>query len=47
MIVPAHNEAEVLPEFHRRLSQTLRGLDFDSEIIYVNDGSKDSTADIL
>ena len=47
VIVPAYNEAEVLPEFHRRLSQTLRGLDLNSEIIYVNDGSQDATADIL
>lgn len=47
VVIPAFNEAEVLPEFHRRLSQTLRGLALDSEIIYVNDGSKDATADIL
>ncbi|BBI99786.1 glycosyl transferase family 2 [Ferrigenium kumadai] len=47
VIVPAYNEAEVLPEFHRRLSQTLSGLDLDSEIIYVNDGSRDATVVIL
>ena len=47
VIVPAFNEAEVLPEFHRRLSQTMLGMDLDSEIIYVNDGSKDATLDIL
>ena len=47
VVVPAYNEAEVLPEFHRRLSQTLDELDLVSEIIYVNDGSKDATADIL
>ena len=47
VIVPAYNEAEVLPEFHRRLSHTLSRLDLDSEIIYVNDGSKDSTVVIL
>lgn len=47
VIVPAYNEAEVLPEFHRRLSQTLSGLDLASEIIYVNDGSKDATVLIL
>lgn len=47
IVVPAFNEAEVLPEFHRRLSQTLDGLDLACEIIYVNDGSKDSTTDIL
>lgn len=47
VIVPAFNEAEVLPEFHRRLSKILDGLDLDGEIVYVNDGSKDATADIL
>lgn len=47
VIVPAFNEAEVLPEFHRRLSQALSKLDLDSEIIYVNDGSKDATTDML
>lgn len=47
VIVPAYNEAEVLPEFHRRLSKTLDGLDLTSEIIYINDGSKDATAGIL
>lgn len=47
VIVPAYNEAEVLPEFHRRLSKTLDTLDLASEIIYVNDGSRDATADIL
>lgn len=47
VIVPAYNEVEVLPEFHRRLSKTLDGLDLDSEIIYVNDGSRDATCDIL
>lgn len=47
VIVPAFNESEVLPLFHRRLVQTLDSLDFDSEIIYINDGSKDATADIL
>jgi glycosyltransferase involved in cell wall biosynthesis len=47
VVVPAFNEAEVLPEFHRRLSEALNGLALDSEIIYVNDGSTDATAVIL
>lgn len=47
VVIPAYNEAEVLPEFHRRLAHTLRGLALDSEILYVNDGSKDATADVL
>lgn len=47
MVVPAYNEVEVLPEFHRRLSQVLDGLSLASEIVYVNDGSRDATASIL
>lgn len=47
VIVPAFNEEEVLPEFHRRLSAVLDDLPFDSEIIYVDDGSGDQTAEAL
>ena len=47
VVVPAYNEQQVLPEFHRRLSDVLLGLDVISEIIYVNDGSKDATLDII
>lgn len=47
IIVPAYNEAEVLPEFHRRLSQVLDKLDMAGEILYVNDGSKDATLQVI
>lgn len=47
IIVPAYNEQEVLPEFHRRMTCVLQSLALDYEIVYVNDGSKDSTLDIL
>jgi glycosyltransferase involved in cell wall biosynthesis len=47
IVAPAYNEEEVLPEFHRRLSQVLHGLDIACEIIYINDGSKDATATLL
>lgn len=47
VVVPAYNEKEVLPEFHRRTSAVLDGLDLKSEIIYVNDGSTDETLDLL
>ena len=47
VIVPAYNEQEVLPEFHRRVSAVLQSLSMDYEIVYVNDGSKDSTLDVL
>jgi glycosyltransferase involved in cell wall biosynthesis len=47
IIVPAYNEAEVLPEFHRRLSAVLDALALESEVFYVNDGSTDETAKII
>lgn len=47
IVIPAYNEVEVLPEFQRRLSLTLDTLALPSEIIYVNDGSKDDTIAVL
>jgi glycosyltransferase involved in cell wall biosynthesis len=47
VVVPAYNEEEVLPEFHRRLSAVLDNLDLTSEILYVNDGSRDRTLETI
>lgn len=47
VVVPAYNEQEVLPEFQARLSAVLDGLDLEAEIVYVNDGSRDSTLAVL
>jgi glycosyltransferase involved in cell wall biosynthesis len=48
IVVPCFNEAEVLWETHGRLVHTLTQLgDLDFEIIYVDDGSRDSTPDTL
>jgi glycosyltransferase involved in cell wall biosynthesis len=47
IIVPAFNEQEALPAFHARLSAVLESLEMESEIIYVNDGSRDGTLGIL
>jgi glycosyltransferase involved in cell wall biosynthesis len=47
VVVPAFNEEEVLPEFHRRLSNTLEAMPVGAEIIYVNDGSRDRTLAVL
>lgn len=47
VVVPAYNEQEVLPEFHRRLSAVLDALDGRSEIVYVNDGSRDTTIQVM
>ena len=47
IVVPAYNEQEVLPEFHRRLCGVLASLEGGCEIVYVNDGSRDNTLAVL
>jgi dolichol-phosphate mannosyltransferase len=48
IVVPCFNEADVLWETHGRLVHTLTQLrDLDFEIIYVDDGSRDATPDVL
>jgi len=47
VVVPIYNEQEVLHEFHRRLCKVLDSLDMAIQVIYVNDGSTDSTLDII
>ena len=48
VIVPCYNEEAVLNETHRRLSEVLEGIpDVEYEIIYVDDGSRDGTGQIL
>lgn len=43
VVVPACNEEEVLPEFHKRLSAVFDRLPLRCEVVYVNDGSRDGT----
>jgi len=47
IIVPCFNEELVLLETNRRLIATAEQSGLDFEILYVDDGSKDGTADIL
>ena len=47
VVVPAYNEEEVLPAFHKRLSTVLDSVCMDSEIVYVNDGSADNTLTVI
>ncbi|MRS01608.1 glycosyltransferase [bacterium] len=47
IVVPAFNEQEVLPTFHARLSKVLNSLPLESEVIYVNDGSRDGTLEMM
>lgn len=47
IIVPCFNEEEALPVFYREIIQILNSLSCEYELIFVNDGSKDRTLDIL
>jgi polyisoprenyl-phosphate glycosyltransferase len=48
VVVPCYNEEEVLPVAHDKLTSVLRSLtEFEYEIIYVDDGSRDRTGEIL
>ncbi|MGD8213280.1 MAG: glycosyltransferase family 2 protein [Desulfobacterales bacterium] len=48
VVVPCFNEQEVLELTHRRLIEALGdSISFDLEIVYVNDGSRDRTEEIL
>lgn len=43
VVVPAYNEAEVLPSFHQRLTEVLAALGCRWQVLYVDDGSADAT----
>ena len=43
IVVPMHNEAEVLGAFFERIEAATRGLGLEVEIICVDDGSRDAT----
>jgi glucosyltransferase len=48
VVVPCYNEEEVLPIFYEELAKEADNLpEIDLEIIFVNDGSKDKTINIL
>ncbi|MBQ6804007.1 MAG: glycosyltransferase family 2 protein [Clostridia bacterium] len=47
VIVPCYNEEEVIRETHKRLTKTMREMGEPYEILYVDDGSRDDTAQIL
>ena len=53
VVIPCYNEEEVLPETSKRLKNKLEELmeqgkiDRNSKIVFVNDGSKDRTWEIV
>lgn len=47
IVVSVYNEEAVLQHFHDELEKTIRQLDYDVEIIYVDDGSSDGSRLLL
>ncbi len=47
VLIPAYNEQEVINQCHYEVSEVLKGTGCSYEILYVNDGSKDNTWNLL
>ena len=47
IVVPCYNEEEVIYETHGRIMLSALDITKDFEILYINDGSKDKTGEIL
>ena len=48
IIIPAYNEEESLPFLYERLDKLMNGItNYEFEVLFVNDGSKDKTLDII
>lgn len=47
LIIPCYNEEESLPFFYKEATTVLSNMNYDYEFLFVNDGSKDKTLDVL
>jgi glycosyltransferase involved in cell wall biosynthesis len=47
LVLPIYNEEEVIPELHSRLQEFLGKLGLPAEVLFVNDGSKDRSMELL
>ena len=46
-VVPVYNEAENLREFYKRLTEVMAGIEYDYQLLFVDDGSNDGSVLIL
>lgn len=47
VVVPCYNEEDVIDAFYGRVSPILAAIDDNHEIVFVNDGSRDRTAELV
>ncbi|MDR2805138.1 MAG: glycosyltransferase, partial [Dysgonamonadaceae bacterium] len=47
IIIPCYNEEAVIDTCHRRVTAVLQGLNYRSQLIYIDDGSVDRTFERL
>ncbi len=47
IIVPCYNEQEALPYFYEEITKVFSTMNYDYEVLFVNDGSKDDTLKLL
>lgn len=47
VIVPCYNEEEALPFFYKEICKVSKKMDINFEFIFINDGSKDKTLEVL
>lgn len=46
-VIACYKDGQAIPVMHKRLSETFNQLDVDYEIIFVNDGSPDDSAEVI
>ena len=47
VVIPVYNEEESLPILHDEIQSSLNAIDVTWEVVYVNDGSKDQSQEVL
>ncbi len=47
VVVPIYNEEELISTFHAAIATAMRDVGEDWEVVYVNDGSRDSSLDLM
>ena len=47
LIVPCYNEQEALPIFYKETTAVMSSINYDYELLFINDGSRDRTLDVI